>query len=142
MDKELPNRQIATEEQLLYAKILDIGVKIGLGLLVVGFILYASRFLPLKIPLEDLTRYWSLPVEKYLEAAGIQPGWSWFSMLGYGDFINFIAITFLAGVTILCYLTIIPSLFRKKDIVYACFAIIEVVVLVVAASGILGGGSH
>jgi hypothetical protein len=139
MDKELQKRQIATQEQSLYASILDVGVKIGLGGLVVGFILYISRLLPLKIPLEDLPRYWPLPVEEYLEAAGIQPGWSWLYMLSYGDFLLFIPIAFLAGLTILCYLAIIPSFFRKKDLFYTCFVIIEILVLIIAASGILRG---
>jgi hypothetical protein len=140
MDKERLPREVASEEQLLYASILGIGGKIGLGLLVVTFILYAGRFLPLKIPLEDLPRYWSLSVEKYLEAVGIQPGWAWFGMLRYGDFANFIPIAFLAGITILCYLSLIPSFLRKRDILYTWLVIIEVLVLAVAASGLLRGG--
>jgi hypothetical protein len=139
MDKKLQEGQIIPKEQLLYASILNVGVKIGLGGLVVGFVVYLGRILPLKIPLEDLPRYWSLPVEAYLKAVGIQAGWSWFYMIGYGDFLLFIPIAFLAGVTILCYLVIGPCFFWKKDLFYTCFVIIEIALLIIAASGILGG---
>jgi hypothetical protein len=83
-----------------------------------------------------------MSVHKYLEATGIPTGWSWISMVGKGDFINFIGIAFLAGVTIICYLRIIPILFSQKDIAYGIIAIIEVLVLVLAASGILKSGGH
>jgi hypothetical protein len=81
-------------------------------------------------------------VKEYLEATHIHPGWSWLGMVGKGDFLNFIGIAFLAGVTILCYIRIIPILFRKKDQVYGIIAVIEVLVLALAASGILRAGGH
>ena len=62
--------------------------------------------------------------------------------VGKGEFLNFIGIVFLAGVTIVCYLRIIPILLRKKDTMYAVLAIIEVLVLTLAASGVLKSGGH
>lgn len=132
----------ATEEQLAYAKLLDFGMKLGLLVLIITFIVYLSGILSPHIPVNDLPRYWSMSVHKYLEATGIHPGWTWLGMLGKGDFLNFIGIAFLAGVTILCYLRIIPILFRKKDSVYGILAIVEVLILVLAASGILKAGGH
>ena len=132
----------ATEEQLAYAKLLDFGMKLGLLALIITFIVYLSGILSPYIPVNDLPRYWGMSVHKYLEATGIHPGWTWIGMLGKGDFLNFIGIAFLAGVTILCYLRIIPILFRKNDTVYGILAIVEVLVLVLAASGILKAGGH
>ena len=132
----------ATEEQLAYAKLLDFGMKLGLLALIITFIVYLSGILSPYIPVHDLPRYWGMSVHKYLEATGIHPGWTWIGMLGKGDFLNFIGIAFLAGVTILCYLRIIPILFRKKDTVYGVLAIVEVLILVLAASGILKAGGH
>jgi hypothetical protein len=132
----------ATEEQLAYAKLLDFGMKLGLLALIITFIVYLSGILSPYIPVNDLPRYWSMSVHKYLEATGIHPGWTWVGMLGKGDFLNFVGIAFLAGVTILCYLRIIPILFRKKDKVYGILAILEVLILVLAASGILKAGGH
>lgn len=67
-------------------------------------------------------------------------GWRWVKFLGYGDFVNFVGVAILAGATILCYIAIIPLLLRRKDFIYAALALLEVVVLVVAASGVIAVG--
>jgi hypothetical protein len=54
--------------------------------------------------------------------------------------VNFLGIAFLAGVTIVCYLRIAPILFAKKDPIYGVIALLEVIVLTLAASGLLKGG--
>jgi len=132
----------ATEEQIAYARLLDLGMKAGLLFLVVTFIIYLSGILTPHIPVNELPKYWGMSVHKYLEATGIHAGWSWLGMLGKGDFLNFTGIAFLAGVTLLCYVRIIPILFRKKDTIYGVIAVVEVVVLALAASGILKSGGH
>ncbi len=138
MSKEIK----VTEEQISYAKVLDLGMKAGLAILVVTFILYVSGIMTPHIPVEDLPNYWGLSVKKYLAATGLHSGWSWLGMLGKGDILNFVGIAFLAGVTVVCYMAIIPIYFRKKDSVYGILAIVEVLVLVLAASGILKSGGH
>jgi len=92
------------------------------------------------VPVNDLPRYWSMSVHEYLEATGIGTGWSWLGSLGQGDLVNFVGIAFLAGVTIICYIAIIPILLRKKDMPYVVLALVEVAVLVLAASGVLKSG--
>ena len=129
-------------EQLAYATILDKGMKIGLLMLVISFIIYVTGILTPYIPVSDLPKYWGMSVHKYLEATGIHPGWTWLRLLGKGDFLNFLGIAFLAGVTAVCYVRIIPILFRKKDVAFGIIAILEVVVLVLAASGLLKSGGH
>jgi hypothetical protein len=64
------------------------------------------------------------------------------TQLGKGDMLNFAPIAFLGAVTIFCYLAILPIFIRKKDTVYTLLAVLEVAVLVIAASGILGAGGH
>lgn len=132
----------ATEEQLIYASILDKGMKLGLLAIVVTFTLYASGVMTPHVPIGDLPKYWSMPVKDYLAATSIHTGWSWLGMLGKGDFVNFIGIALLAGVTIACYIAIMPVFLKKKDKVFFIISLIEVVVLLVASSGILKGGGH
>ena len=132
----------ATEEQILYADILNKGMLIGLLGLVVTFIIYATGILPTKIPLGDVQNYWVMPVSEYLAKTGIHAGWAWLGNLGYGDMLTFLPIAFLSLLTIVCYLAILPGLIRKKDTAYVVLAIVEVIVLTVAASGILGSGGH
>ena len=135
-------------EQLVYAKVLEIGMYIGLVILFITFALYASGVLAPAVPLDQISNYWHQGVHDYLEAVNHDfwhmehppTGWAWVSMLGKGDFLNFIGIAILAGITIICYLAIIPMLWRKKDIAYLTMSILEVLVLTLAASGILAVG--
>jgi hypothetical protein len=138
----MDNKLKATEEQLAYARLLDMGMKAGLLLLIITFLIYLTAIIKPYIPRHEVSQYWGYSVHKYLEVTGIQPGWSWLNMIGKSDFMNFIGIAFLAGVTVICYIRIIPILFRKNDRVYAFIAILEVLVLVLAASGILKSGGH
>lgn len=134
--------QKATEEQVLYANILNKGMLVGLLGLVVTFIIYGAGILSPKVPIEDVTRYWRMSVADYLAESGMHAGWSWLSDLGHGDMLNFLPIAFLSALTIFCYAAIVPGLMRKKDTAYVVIAVLEIIVLVVAASGILGTGGH
>ncbi|MEW6264903.1 MAG: DUF1634 domain-containing protein [Thermodesulfobacteriota bacterium] len=130
----------ATPEQILYAQVLEIGMYLGLLILFLTFALYIFGWVNPHVPLEELPRCWSLSVHDYLQATGIQPGWSWLGKLGRSDFLNFIGIALLSGVTIICYLAIIPTLLKQKDKVYALLALLEALILGLAASGILAAG--
>jgi len=130
----------ATPEQILYAKILEWGMYLGLLILFITFGLYTFGIIDPYIPLDKISKYWSYNVHEYLEHAGIKDGWSWLGMLKYGDFINFIGVAILAGVTIICYASIVPTLLKNKDVVYAIIAVLEVIILSAAASGLLAVG--
>jgi len=130
------------DEQLAYARVLDMGMKVGFLSLVASFVVYVLGILAPHIPVEELPRYWSLPVKKYLAVTGVHAGWGWLDMLGKGDFLNFVGIAFLSSVAILCYASIAPIFFQKKDRIYAWLTVIEVGVLMLAASGLLKAGGH
>ena len=140
-EKSNPSVQ-ASPEQLLYARILEKGMFFGLIVLLITFALYTLGIMKPYIPLNELSSYWPHSVTEYLHTAKVETGWSWVKMLGYGDFVNFIGIVILAGVTVICYLSVVPTLWRNKDKVYAVLAVLEAAILCVAASGILGSGGH
>ncbi len=126
-----------SEEKLAYATLLDWGMKIGFVLLVGSFTLYVLGISKPHIPLDQLPQYWSMPVNEYLKATQLHTGWSWLYLIHKGDFMNFIGIAFLSAVTIVCYLRILPIYLSRKDMVYFTVSIIEVLILVLAASGVL-----
>ena len=138
----------ADADQLLYAAILAKGMYLGLAILLVTFTLYLTGAVHPGIPIEELPRLWTLSAHEYLEAVNheflhrpeVIVGWGWIGVLGFGDYLNFIGIALLAAVTIVCYMGILPSLFRKKDWVYATIAVLEVLILSLAASGIISVG--
>ncbi len=129
-----------SSEQLLYARILNKGMLLGIVILLITFAIYVFGIMDPYILVEDLASYWQMSSHDFLEHLEISQGWSWVTMLGYGDFLNFIGIAFLSGVTIICYAAIVPTLLRNNDKVYATLAVLEVLVLVLAAAGILTGG--
>ena len=144
------DRKKASEEQLAYAGVLNIGMWLGLALLVVTFILYISGVLPSYVPIEKLSEipqgsnvpYWGMRAHEFNQAFNVPMGWGWTSLVGKGDYLNFVGIAILGGLSILCYLVILPILIRKKDTAYVAIAILEVLVLALAASGILKAGGH
>lgn len=132
--------EYVSPEQLVYAAWLDRGMKVGLAILVATFTVYVLGLAQPLVPLAELPNYWSMPVDKYLAAVGAGTGWSWVRLVGYGDFLNFIGIAFLSGVTILCYLRILPFPVGSRDVLFGSVVAIEVLVLVLGASGILVAG--
>ncbi|MDZ7640554.1 MAG: hypothetical protein U5J62_00765 [Desulfurivibrio sp.] len=138
----------ATQEQVLYAKILEVGMYAGLGLMIVTFILYILGIVEPVVPLNEIASYWSQPVDQYLAAINANflhwehppTGWAWLKLLGTGDFLNFLPIAILAGVTIVCYLAIMPGLFQRKDTAMAIMTAATAAILILAASGLLTVG--
>jgi hypothetical protein len=137
-----------SEEQLLYASILSNGVNAGLAVLLLTFTLYITGVVEPAVPIEAVSTYWTLDVDTYLETINAEyvhqdhrlTGWWWLFALRHGDFYSFLGIAFLAGVTPICFIGIIPTLLRKRDWIYATIAVTEVVILVLAASGLLAVG--
>jgi hypothetical protein len=132
----------ASEEQIAYAKVLNIGMWLGLAVLAASFLVYISGVLPTHVPIQDLPKYWGMRAHDFNVAMNAPTGWGWTGMIGKGDYLNFVGIAMLSGLTVLCYLVILPILKRKKDTAYVVIAAAEVLVLVLAASGILKGGGH
>jgi hypothetical protein len=140
----MPHRKSmqAGPEQLLYAKVLEKGMLFGLLLVILTYIIYATGIVKPFVAFGDTTRFWSMNVHDYLKMTGIKPGWAWLGLITYSDFMNFIPIAILAGVTIICFISIVPVLWKQDDKVYAGLALLEAAILSVAASGILGSGGH
>ena len=132
----------ASEEQIAYAKVLNIGMWSGLALLIITFFVYISGAMPSYVPIDELPKYWTMRVHDFNVALNAPTGWGWASLIGKGDYLNFVGIAILSGLTILCYLVILPILARKKDRAYVVIAIAEVLVLSLAASGLLKVGGH
>lgn len=130
------------EEQIAYAKLLDLGMKIGLILLILTFIVYLTGILSPQIPISELPKYWKMKAHDYLVSAGIHPGWAWLKLITKGDFLNFVPVGFLGALTVLCYIRILPIFLKKRDFAYFIFALIECLILILAASGLLKAGGH
>lgn len=130
----------ASEAQRFYATWLNRLTLAGFALLVVAFLIYIVGILPVYVPMEKVPEYWRQSSHHYLESANIQAGWVWLSKVGYGDFLVFIPIAILAGITIVCYIGVLFKFIKSKEHVLVGIAFLEIVVLLAAASGFLKAG--
>ena len=123
----------------LYARWLDLATKAGFVISLVAFLLYAGQVMPPYVPLDQLPRYWGLPVHQFIQATGAPSGWAWLGELRYGDGLNLLAIGLLGLVTPLCYARLVPALIAERDWLQALLAVAQLAVLLAAASGVVGG---
>jgi phosphoglycerol transferase MdoB-like AlkP superfamily enzyme len=129
-------------EQVTYANLLFYGSWAAIAILLITYVIYCSGVLDTYVPMEKLQHYWSRPVAEYVHEANIPLGWGWATLLGKGDFLNFVGIVLLAGMTIICFLVVLPSYIKEKDILYVVIVVLEVLVLAAGASGFIGAGAH
>jgi hypothetical protein len=127
-------------EQLRYARLLDALSRLGLVVLVASFIVYALGLLPAQVPVERLPELWGLPVGEFLERTRSSTGWQWLASIRHGDVASLLGIVLLAGCSLPCLLAVVPLYLRRGDkaLAWLCFG--EVAVVLLAASGLVGGG--
>jgi len=142
MDHNPGKSMHAGPEQILYARVLEKGMYFGLLLLIITYVIYVTGIVKPYVPVGEVSNYWSMGVSKYLHEANIPHGWGWLRLVSYSDFLNFIPVALLAGTTILCFISVVPVLWKQNDKVYAVLGLLEAIILGVAASGILGAGGH
>ena len=127
-------------DQQVYARWLDWGTRISLALLVAAFLAYVFGLTPAALPLAEMPRFWRLPLERYLALSGSPTGWGWLAMLDKGEYQNLIGVALLGLVTVACYLRVLPLLLARRERLQAAIVAAQVLVLLLAASGLLAGG--
>ena len=53
---------------------------------------------------------------------------------------NLVGVAMLSSVTIVCYVRLLPVLWMERDHAFVAIVVLEIAVLLLAASGVLGGG--
>jgi hypothetical protein len=142
MDTQYREDLKPSREQIIYANILIIGVWAGIFILAVTYAIYLTGILSPHVELSRIPILWDKGVGEFIEITRSPHGWGWLYLLARGDFLNYIGFALLALMTIVCYLVLVRGYFRQKNWIYTVIALLEIVVLSLAASGILGGGGH
>jgi hypothetical protein len=131
-----------SQEQIIYANLLLMGMVAGIIVLTVTYVIYLTGILSPHVDLQVIAANWGKGVHEYRQITHSPDGWGWLALLGKGDFINYIGLALLGVMTIICYLVLVRGYVRKKNWIFMLIGILEIVVLSLAASGILGGGGH
>jgi len=137
---ELNQEQRDSRIQQLYARWLDAWTRIGFAVSLAAFLVYAGGLLQPWVPLESLPALWGLPVDEYLRRTGAPTGWGWLALANRADYLNLACVALLGVVTALCYARIVPALLALGERLQATLAVVQVAVLLAAASGLFAGG--
>lgn len=128
----------ASPEELRYATVLALGARIALLALIVVFALYVTGAISPLVPLANLPQYWRLSAREFVALTHQPTGWAWLEQIRLADIATLAPIAFLAGVSVLCSLAVLPQFLRRRDAVQAAILVLQIVVLVIAASNVLG----
>ena len=135
-----PQEQGRREAALVYARILLWGTRLGLAMLVLAFLAYALGLITPHVPIEEMPKLWGSPAPVYLQAAGLQPGWDWARFIGRSDMLALAAIAFLSTCSVACLAAASRIFFRFGERPVAVICLVEIAVLLLAASGLLTAG--
>jgi hypothetical protein len=127
-------------EHVRYAEWLRWTGWLGLAVLVGAFLVYVTGIVPPAIPLEQLPRLWRLPSHELMAGHGIQGGWNWVRALDRSDMLNLLGIAMLSGCSALPLLAATEVYLRRGDRLLAALCVLQVAVLVLAASGLFAAG--
>lgn len=123
-----------------YAAVLEWGSRMGLALAVAAFLIYISGVLPSTVKVDDIDKYWGLPLAEYVAATGITTGpGAWLNLLGTGDGLAALPAILFSVLSLVAYLAIAIPTIRDRDHAYAVFIILETALIGATVFGIIGG---
>jgi hypothetical protein len=128
----------AAQVETRYAGILQWFVAIAFSLLVASFIVFGAGLLPSTVPADDIPELWGLPAHEYADETGFPTDWAWVAELANGDVLTLAALALIAAATPICFVALAVMYARRRDWYYAAMALLVVVVLGIAASGLVG----
>jgi len=129
-----------SDVQVFYSRLLGGSALAALAVMIVTYILYAGGAVSSKVPPGRISDHWGCAPQRYAEATGLAGGWSWVTRLGRGECLSRLGPALLGLVSIVCLAIALPVFLRKRDWAYVAMIAAEVTVLVLSASGLVGGG--
>lgn len=130
-------RPYLEDVQLEFAGVMEWLVRICLALLVVLFVLYVTGIVPSARPISETPELWHLSSAEFRAATGSPTGWAWIRRIGQGEYLSLAGLViFPAATTVaLCILAVLFS--RRRAVIWAVMAAVQVAILVFAATGLL-----
>jgi hypothetical protein len=130
-----------TKEQIIYANLLLMGMVAGIIIMIITYTIYVTGLLPSHVDMQLISANWGKGIHEYLEITHSPQGWGGSACWERG-FLNYIGFTLLGTLTIICYLVLVRGYYREKNWIFTAISVLEIFVLSLAASGILGSGGH
>lgn len=120
-----------------YANWLEVGARISLAVMVLGFALYMGGVLEPYVPLERLPSLWKVSAHEYVTATSVPLGWSWLLHLHQADMLAVVGVALLALCSVPGVLSLVPLYRLSGDRIYVILCLAQVAVLLLSASGVV-----
>lgn len=121
-----------------YARWLRRGMWVGVVVLVGGFAAYLLGVAP-HVPIEQLPAVWERPASEYLRHASLSPGWGWAALVHRTDMMVVAGVGLLASCSIASLAAAFFAFRQNRERTFAVICVVQILVLVLAASGVLAG---
>lgn len=127
-------------EQAVYARWLARGNQVALLVMLGGFAAYVAGLWSPLVHRRDLAGLWHLSAREYLQRTGVPTGWGWSGQLNHSDMTALLGIALLAACSLPALVVVAWRYARRGERLAAGLALLQIAVLVLAASGIIGAG--
>ncbi|MEE2715788.1 MAG: hypothetical protein VX610_00055 [SAR324 cluster bacterium] len=127
-------------EQIGYAQVVAWGNRLGVLVMLVGFVGYLGGFFPAWIPPDTLLEVWSLPLPEFLAQTQSSTGWGWLQHLERGDTLALLGIALLGGVTLAGYLLLFVRFLGERKWRQWGMVVVEIALIVLVAANWIGAG--
>ncbi|ASQ89583.1 hypothetical protein CHL67_00310 [Prosthecochloris sp. GSB1] len=134
---EKSRESFSAEVERTYAAVLERVSMVGIAAIAGAYLLYVLHALPLSVQVHDIAANWHLGADA-LVAKGLSPsGWSWVAGIGNADILSLAAIGLLTMTPVVCLAAASASFLSRKDYAYTIIGLLQILVLLVAISGVL-----
>lgn len=127
------------DPQETYARWLQASQRLAFAFGLVALALYLAGVLAPLVPFDRLPSLWTMPAAQLLHEANAPSGWGWVRYLGYGDYLNVLAIAVFSLLSAVCVARVIPTFLKSGERVQAVLAVLQVIVLLAAALDVFPG---
>ncbi len=128
--------------QLAYAKIIYRLANIGIVIMTISYVLYMTGYPKPFLPIGKLVQLWETRSVEFIEITQMPVGFDLIHHLAQSDIISLMSIIFVSSITIIGYVRILPYFLKENDLPYTLITILQILVFILAAGGILSFGSH
>lgn len=143
MNGRTNERVYADKVQVMYAKTLDFMAHTVIMVMAAAYFIYLFQLLPLGVPVETIAGNWHLSSAELQAKLDLPCGWSCFASMPallHGDALSYASVILLSLATTICLVTAIAMFFSERNLLFSIMAALQVVVLLVAASGFFSSG--
>ena len=109
------------------------------GLVALAVTLGAYLVFPSAVPVSRMHEIWGAPAADWLALNGLESGPHWATHWRGAETLVLAAIAWLGSCSIVCLAAVIPVLRRRAEHLAAMVCVLQIVVLVLAALGLLPG---